>query len=494
MRRRDFLKLAALGAGAVGVTSVAGCSIFAPRQAMNTFGQVTFDTPLPVPPILEANNVGGRQVFDMTIQEGISQIVPQGGTTTWGLNGPMLGPTIRANRGDDVRINVTNDMPQMTSMHWHGMRLPSAADGGPHSPIENGDTWSPEWTIDQPGATLWYHPHPHGETEIHVYMGLGGFFIVDDGEEPDEIPHDYGVDDFPVIIQDKTFDENGELEVTERFGVGMLGDTILANGAAGAELQVTAEKTRLRLLNGSTARTYNFGLSDDSTFQMIASDGGLLPEPIDLNRIMLSPGERAEIVVEMVADETVVLRSFTQDLGINSGRTTDSGGNDELDIMQLRSAPELSPSPALPAALAAAPALQETQSSQTRQFSLGNNVINNRPMDMDRIDFEVPGDATEIWEIQNTDSQPHNFHIHDVQFQILDIDGQEPPAELAGWKDTIYTPPGARFRLLMEFHDNPTPEIPYMYHCHLLWHEDEGMMGQFVVGDLDGAEPVTHDH
>lgn len=492
--RRGFLRFAAVGAGAVGVGTLVGCSGLLPRSPLDTVGDVSFTNALPIPPLAEMVEENGRKVFALTIQEGVSSIVSQGDTRTWGLNGPFLGPTIRASRGDEVRVNLRNELPEMTTIHWHGMKVPSEADGGPHSPIDPGHGWSPEWTVDQPAATLWYHPHPHGVTEAHVYKGLGGFFIVDDEDEPGDLPHEYGVDDIPVIIQDKTFDEGGQLVETARQGVGMLGDTILTNGAAGATFEVTSERTRLRLLNGSTARSYGLGLSDGRSFLLIGTDGGLLPEPVELDRILLTPGERADVVVEMQPGEDVVMRSFPHDLGVNSGRARDAGAEDDLDIMQLSSAAELAPSPAIPATLATIPALSEGDATEVREFNLGNNVINSRPMDMERVDAYVDEGATEIWEVTNGHSQPHNFHIHDVQFQILDIDGEAPPPELAGWKDTIYTPPGARFRLIMRFGDNPTPEIPYMFHCHLLWHEDEGMMGQFTVGLPEGAEIAAADH
>lgn len=477
----------------VGIGSLLGCSSSGAGKSLSTVGNVDFRTPLPVPPLLEPVVRDGRQLFDMVIQEGKSSLAPGGDATTWGINGPFLGPTVRASRGDDVRVDIRNDLDVATTIHWHGMHVPSWADGGPHSTIGPGKNWSPEWTVDQPAATLWYHPHPHGETEVHAYKGLGGFFLVDDDDAPDGLPSGYGVDDVPLVVQDKTFDDAGELVETDRNGVGMLGDTVLVNGAVGPTFGVTAERTRLRLLNGSTARSYCFGLSGDREFTVIATDGGLLEKPVDIERILLTPGERVEVVVTMQAGETLVLRSFPHDLGVNSNRNTEAGADDELDILELVAASQLTASPELPSALAPLPAPEEKDAVVTRTFDLGNNRINNLAMDMSRVDAEVAANTVEIWEVENTHSQPHNFHVHDVQFRILDIDGEVPPPELSGLKDTVYTPPGKKFRLIMKFGDNPTPDIPYMFHCHLLWHEDEGMMGQFTVGDFSGtvAESVT---
>lgn len=500
--RRGFLKLTALGVSGVGVTAATGCSIFTGRGPSSTVGEVDFNTALHIPPLADSVVSDGHRVFDLVAQAGQTQIVPQGETETWGINGSFLGPTLRVTQGERVRVNIRNNLEVATTLHWHGMALPAVADGGPHSMIEPGQEDSPSWEVTQPAATLWYHPHPHGETEVHVYRGLGGMFILDDDVESQlDLPREYGVDDIPLIVQDKTFDDEGQLVETNRVDNGMLGETILVNGTAGAYLDIGAQRTRLRILNASTARSYSFGLSDERSFTMIASDGGLLSEPISLEQIMLTPGERADIVVEMEAGETVVLRSYPQDLGVSSRVAARTGADAELDILQLQAASSVQDSPALPTSLSIEPDLDAADAEQTRSFELSDNRINGQPMDMERVDEIIAAGATEIWEVENTHSQPHNFHIHDVQFQILDIDGEAPPAHLAGWKDTIYTPPSVRFRLIMRFSEYSDPQIPYMYHCHLLWHEDEGMMGQFLLVDeadraaADNFEAVdTHQH
>lgn len=496
--RRTFLRHTALGGGAGAVLALSGCSIFDSREPLDTVGQVEFRNRLHIPPLAETTLSDAATVFDLTARAGRSAIVPGGDAETWGLNGPLLGPTLRARRGEEVRVDVTNDLGEATTLHWHGMHLPAAADGGPHQMIAPGDTWSPTWVIDQPAATLWYHPHPHGETERHVYQGMGGLFIIDDDDESAlALPRDYGVDDIPVIVQDKSFDDRGRLVETSRRDNGMIGDTILVNGTAGPVLDVTASRTRLRLLNASTARSYSFGLSDDREFAMIASDGGLLREPIPLDRLLLTPGERAEIIVEMSPNDTTTLRSHPQELGLSSTRDRSTGAADTLDILLLRAGGSLTPSAGLPAQLATIDPLDASAASETREFELRNNRINRESMDMTRIDEVVTVDTTEIWEVWNGHRQPHNFHVHDVQFQILDIDGRAPSPELSGWKDTVYLPPDVRFRLIMRFTEHTDPDVPYMYHCHLLWHEDEGMMGQFVVV-APGQEPGTldgdHDH
>ncbi len=484
LSRRHLLQLSALGLGGGAFAVLAGCSGSVARDVVDTFGHVDFRNPLHVPPLAVSAGQGGERVFDLVTKAGQSGIVPGGMADTWGVNGAMLGPTLRARRGEEIRINVRNSLEEATSLHWHGMRLPAAADGGPHQMIAPGGTWSPSWTTDQPAATLWYHPHPHGQTERHAYKGIGGLFIIDDEEEASlDLPRNYGVDDIPVIVQDKTFNPAGQLVETGRIGVGMLGSTVLVNGTAAPLLDVVAEHTRLRLVNASTARSYNFGFSDDRTFTMIGSDGGLLAKPAQLSRIMLTPGERAEIIVTAAPGEQVTLRSFPQDLGVAASRASEAGAQDKLDILALRAASVLSPSAPIPAQLATLDYPDPGLAGDMRMFQLGDNVINSQSMDMDRIDLKIKAGATEAWAILNTHNQPHNFHVHDVQFQVLSLDQQPPPPELSGWKDTIYAPPGVTIRLLMQFGKLADAVIPYMYHCHLMWHEDKGMMGQFLVVD-----------
>src|ERR687891_422115 len=485
-----ILMLLALGVFAL---VAAGYALYSSAQ-VSTVGELAFENDLAIPPLLEPQNEDGRKVFDLNLQPGRTQLLPGKPAETWGVNGPYLGPTLRAERGDHVELRVRNELPETTTVHWHGMHLPAAADGGPHQPIEPGETWTPRWEIDQPAATLWYHPHPHGDTEEHVYRGLAGMFILDDDEEAGlDLPREYGVDDIPVIVQDKRFAEDGSLVEDDREELGILGDTLLVNGTYGPHLDVSSERVRLRLLNGSTARTYDFGFSDGRDFALIATDGGLLERPAVLDRIQLSPGERAEIVVTMESSERVVLRSYPPDLEPGSESSRKDGGEDTFDALELRAAGRLDPSAAVPTELVDIAELDPGHAAETREFELGSHRINGEKMDMERIDEVGEVGTTEVWEVENGHGQPHTFHVHDVQFQVLDVDGEDPPPELSGWKDTIQVPPRVQVRLIMSFDDYADPDTPYMYHCHLLRHEDRGMMGQFVVvepGEGAGERPA----
>lgn len=460
----------------------------------DTVGSVDFVNRLAIPPIAESHlDAQGRRVFELTASTGRHDFGSGRSATTWGFNGDYLGPTLRANRGEDVLVNVRNSLDEPTTVHWHGMHLPAAMDGGPHQPIAPGTTWSPTWKINQPAATLWYHPHPHGETAQHVYRGLAGMFIVDDPAATAALPHAYGVDDIPVIVQDKSFDgaalDEGRALLA---GTGILGDTIAVNGTIGPFVEVTTSRVRLRLLNASNARPYAFRFSDGRDFDLVGTDGGLLPAPHRTDHIQLSPGERAEIVVPVRAGERTVLRSERLDLGGGAIQDRFVGGRDRFDVLELRASGQLTESLPVPAELSKIDRLDPASAATTRSFSLTSETINGKPMAMDRIDATATLGTTEVWEITNQDGAPHNFHLHDVQFQVL----SPKKPELAGWKDTIFATPGETVRIIMRFADYADPHMPYMFHCHLLYHEDQGMMGQFVVVEpgQQGDLSTHHNH
>lgn len=493
LRRRSRLAAASVIILALTTGAIAACSTF--TSPTSNVGELGFANPLAIPPLLEPETDDqGRSVFDLRVQPGTTEFQPGTATRTWGVNGSYLGPTLRATRGDHVRIRVHNGLPEPTTMHWHGMHLPAVADGGPHSVIPTGTTWEPEWVVDQPAATLWYHPHPHGATERHVYRGVAGMFILDDATDPG-LPDTYGVDDIPLIVQDVNFTDDHQLD--ESHGtfapIGRLGDHIVVNGTLDPHHIVTTELVRLRLLNASTARSYDFGFDDDRTFDLVGTDSGLLADPQRLDRIQLSPGERAEIVVAFRPGENVILRSHPPDLQTDWWNDRWSGGRDSFDIVELRAADQLAPRPPVPDTI-------ETDTSDNfpvtgdeprRQFEMAGVSINDQRMDMQRIDFAVEVDTTEIWEISNPTGTPHNFHVHDTRFHVLDVNDGEPPPAHTGWKDTIPVLPGDTISIAVRFTDYTDPNMPYMFHCHLLLHEDRGMMGQFVVIE-PGTRPPEH--
>jgi FtsP/CotA-like multicopper oxidase with cupredoxin domain len=504
VNRRTLLKAGVGGVSVAAVGAGGGLAWVYTSADINNAGSVDFTSRLAIPPLAPSRrDTSGRRVFELRARPGEHRLRPGPLTATWGINGSYLGPTLRAVRGETVVVNVHSDLPETTSIHWHGMHLPARMDGGPHQPVEPGDTWSPSWTIDQPAATLWYHPHPHEQTAKHVYRGLAGMFIIDDpdavaGGGTGVLPSRYGIDDIPVIVQDKRLDDDNQLNERHRpfSGVGILGGVICVNGTTGPYHEVTTERTRLRLLNASNARVYRFGFDDDRPFSLVGTDGGLLDAPREMTRIQLSPGERAEIVVTLRARQRAVLRSFPSDLGLDFWSHRFSGGDDTLDILELRASQRLEPSPPLPGRLAEAPGLAAPTAAVDRTFELSGHNMNGQKTDMGRIDFAATRGTTEVWEVTANDG-PHNFHVHDVQFQVLTVDGERPPPELRGWKDTVHTPPGVPIRIALRFRDHSDPDAPYMYHCHVLYHEDQGLMGQFVVvepGQAPGDPGGGHHH
>ncbi|WP_087974981.1 multicopper oxidase family protein [Oceanobacillus rekensis] len=454
---------------------LAGCSSSA--EIVTNVGELQFEQALKIPELIEPTiESDGTKHFDLTMEPGTTEFLPGKITDTWGINGSYLGPTIRVARGDNVSIDVENKLGETSTLHWHGMKLPAVMDGGPHQMIEAGETWSPHWTIDQPAATTWYHPHLHGKTGQHVYRGLAGMFIIDD-EDSKKLPSNYGVDDIPLIVQDKLFTSDRQLSDNNDSSYGTLGDEILVNGTHDPFLEVTASQVRFRLLNGSNARAYNFGFTDGRSFELVANDAGLLNEPVTLDSFMLSPGERAEIVVQFEPGDETILRSYSGSAGIESG---------EFDLLKIVAASELTESSPISSELSTVPPIEVPKDAKVRQFNLTmENDINGKKMDMNRIDEVVPAGTTEIWEIHNFGPE-HNFHIHDAAFRVLDVDGNEPKEYERGRKDTVFVPRGASVRIVVEFGDHSDTEYPLMYHCHLLKHEDEGMMGQFLL-----VEPGT---
>lgn len=476
-----------------------------------TNSDLTFTNPLVVPVLLEPTEQDGQKIFELVSQPGQMEFFANAQTETMGYNGNYLGPTIRVDKGDEVVIHVTNQLKENTTVHWHGMHVPAEMDGTPHQPVPPGETWTAHYPILNQASTMWYHPHPHGQSAIQVFRGLVGFYIIDDENSKSlDLPNTYGVDDFPLAIQDRLFDDEGIMEYQINRGA-YFGDEILVNGVYNPFVQVPAKQIRLRLLNGSNARVYHFGFDDDRTFHQIATDGGLLERPLPLTRIKLAPGERAEIIVDLSDGGEALLKSFPEDNIITLVESTilDGIGNSHFNILKIvaestDSVTSDQAAASLPQILNTIDRWHEADADVIRPISLagpnilsdgsaqqvgrgqGRNIpINGKVMDMERIDEVVMLDDVEIWAVTNQGGVAHPFHIHDIQFLILDRDGAPPVASEAGWKDTVLVDPGETVRFITQFTTYADPDTPFMYHCHILEHEDGGMMGQFLVVDPD---------
>ena len=444
--------------------------------------------------------------FNLSLQNGTTQLFDGDATETMGANGGNLGPTLIFEQGEFVNINVTNNIGEETTIHWHGMHISPENDGGPHSVIMPGETWNPNFTVMDKACTMWYHPHLHEKTNEHVTKGITGFIIIRDDEEAAlDLPRTYGVDDFPLNLQTKQFDASNQIVIGEH------GDNVpMVNSTIDAFVEFPAQVVRLRVLNGSSMRVFNLGFSNNSTFYQIGSDGGLLSEPISMDRLLLAPAERAELLVDLsdMTGESIELKSYGSTLpqsayGI-AGLSTMQGvapsgynsnelnGNDFILLGINVGAQTDNPILTIPSLLVDVTPIDESEATLTRNLQItapnmmqnsitGPFVFDGQSFDMNVINQTVQLGDTEIWEIFNMSMVAHPFHIHDVQFYILDRNGVIPPENERGRKDVVLVKNMETVRFIAKFEDHADDEVPYMYHCHMLQHEDEGLMGQFIV-------------
>jgi len=471
--RRQFLGSSI--ASALVLTGCGGSSTSATGGTTNSNDE--YSQALIIPAELKGTLKDGRVHYDLEIQTGTSNFLSNASTETWGVNGSYLGPTLRLENGSNVSINFTNKLPEKTTMHGHGMHVPAIMDGGAHQVINVGETWSSVYKVNQHACTNWYHPHLMGKTAEHVINGLTGLIIIDDAKSQQlDLPNRYGIDDIPLIVQDRSFNDDGSFDYspTQREKMhGWKGDTLLANGVIKPFIDVEAKQIRFRILNGSNSRVYNFALKSGKAFKQIATDNSFLEAPVELTQLRLSPAERAEIVID-----------FTDTLGGNDLFVDLDSGKEVCKINIKSVATKVTD---LPQQLTTLAQLNPADAVNTRQFILsgrqGNLTINNKSMDMSVINEVVPVNDIEIWEVKNTMGMVHNFHIHATYFQIIERNGSA--ASVAdnerGYKDTVFLPAGESVKFIVRMTDFTDANSPYMYHCHLLEHEDLGMMGQFTV-------------
>ncbi len=445
--------------------------------------------PLAIPPLLE------QDTMHLTVAAHTHQFYPGINTPTYGVNGPYLGPTLVLHRGDTARIVVENQLSEITTMHWHGMHVPGEMDGGPHSIIEPGASWMAEYPVKNPAGTYWYHPHPHLLTAKQANRGVAGFLIVRDDEEAQlDLPRTYGVDDIPLVIQDKKFTGTGEMAEYP------VGDSLWVNGTPNAYLEVPAQVVRIRLLNGSIARIFRLGFADDRSFAVIAGDGGLLPAPAATNRLMLSNGERAEVLLDLsgLEGDSLLLMSYGNELGQSmpgSGNFMFEGSllnGIAFPVLRIRiGAPTVNPVTAIPSTLVSDPAPDESSSIRTRiktitgtgMVAMGQFLINGEMFDMDVVNDTMLLGSNEVWHFVNNSNLAHPMHLHGVSFFVLERNGVPPSPWERGPKDVVLVEAGEDVKVIVHFGELAGADFPFMYHCHNLMHEDHMMMLQFVVMD-----------
>ena len=480
-------------AGGTAMLATAACS----RSAPAVVGDGR--NPLPIPPLLDTRV---DRSFALRVQSGTTSFHPGRPSTTLGYNGSYLGPTILVRRGDDVAATVTNGLAEDTTVHWHGLLIPGELDGGPHQIIAPGATWRPTLPIRQPAATLLYHSHVHGLTARQVYSGLAGALLVTDEEEEGlGLPSEYGTDDLPLIIQDRQL-ENGRLIVPAGMMVEMLGrrgNAIVVNGAVNPVATVPDRLVRLRLVNGSNARIYDLSFSDRRGFHWIGTEGGLLEKPVALQSMTLAPGQRVELLVNFTDGKGAALvtgadpnSTMMGGMGMMGGRAGATDADAPTTVLRFEPQPmgQARASDLVPALLASRARADPVMAVRRRSLVLnmamggvmgarggGRLTINGKPFEMKRIDETVKLGSTEIWTVSGEMMQ-HPFHIHGVHFEVLSRGGKKPGLLDQGPRDTVLVKEPVE--LLIRF-DQPAMKAPFMYHCHILEHEDNGMMGQFSV-------------
>jgi blue copper oxidase len=443
-----------------------------------------------IPPLLEGTT------FDLTLAASSATLLDGKGAATIAYNNaPMWGPTLLMKKGATVTVNVTNDLDEETTAHWHGVHLPADMDGGPHQVVQPGDTWSPSWTVKNNAATYWYHPHAHELTWPQLNRGAGGFIIVqDDDESALALPRTYGVDDIPLVLTSRKFTSDGEIDTAAIYG-----DHLLANATLNAEVQLPAQMVRFRILNAEIERAYTLGFADDRSFWVIATDGGLVDAPVESTRLTMVPGERYEIVVDLGADaigSVATLQSFNggYELGYPGGEEAQSGefgsllNNKTFDVLRLAVVEATADAvTALPTVLATNALWTAADATNERDIAITDTgpgtpfTFDGHTYSHDVIDEIVVLDTVEAWHIQNGDVFGHSFHIHDVQFAIVERSTGPVAAYEQGWKDTFYIQRNEKVTFVAKFDDYASSEHPFMFHCHMSNHEDEGLMGQFLV-------------
>ena len=532
LSRRELLKRSSVGAAALAAARVTGVGAVggAVLRAQPAGAAAPFTAVLPIPTVLTGADITLRAApADVQILDGAP-------TRMWTFNGTFPGPTIRRPAGEQTRVTVVHDLPEEAeslTIHHHGSHTASVHDGLPEREvIEPGAqrTYVYDHTEDgesERAALQWYHDHSHHRTSFNSWMGLAGLFILDDDFEAG-LPLPRGVYELPLFLTDRTFDDNNQL-VTSLFDtpagsreVG--GTTYLVNGAVQPHADVEPRRYRLRVHNGSGFRLYNLKLAETSSsvpadaaaapalaFQQIGTEAGLLSETVDdRSDVLLGPAERADLVVDFsaLAGKSVVLAAVARPARLEgSPRQPPADPSTPAVFMEFRvgqTVTEPDPGP-LPATLRPLPAwTANVKQTPDRVFAFGRGVepdtsttpprapyvwtVNGRPFDHTRVDARPELGSTETWLLLNTTDKTHYIHLHDVDWLVVSRNGAGPEPYEAGLKETFRLDPGEFVTVASKFTDHLGA---YMIHCHMLDHEDGGMMTTFEVVAPGAGTPTT---
>ncbi len=435
------------------------------------------------PAVLENTSKAPRTV-EVTLTARKERMALATGKTSevYTYNGMSPGPTIEIREGDHVIIHFRNELPEATTIHWHGLHIPADQDGSPLYPIQPGKSHDYVFTIGQGTAgTYWYHPHPDMTTGYQVAKGLYGALIIRSDDDP--LPK--SLSEKIIVLSDNRFTSAGSIDIPDpatQAGLideenGREGNTFFVSGHVMPTIGIqSGEVQRWRIINASASRVYRLSLGGQS-FTQVGSDGGLFEHPVDMKEIILSNSERVEILVRGTGPpgSSTMLQSLPYDR--YAPQTRPAGWNKKIDLATLQYSSEpVIHSVEIPTTLRTIPVIDTLRSTKSRVFTLGQGIINGKTMDMHRVDTRVRLGATEIWEIENIVGMDHPFHLHGFRFQIIDRNGV--PEKDRRWKDTVNVPKHEAVRFVVDFDDFPGM---WMYHCHILDHEDHGMMGILEV-------------
>lgn len=414
-----------------------------------------------------------------------------------------LGPTLNLIRGERVRVHFVNQLDEPSTIHWHGLIVPHAADGLPGDAVKPKGRYTYDFTVTNPAGTYPYHPHPHMRTGPQVYRGLAGVVIVRDPAQ-DGLGLPTGEQDLCLVLQDRRVDkDNGFVYPTAMMEMmaGALGPTVLVNGRPDATFRVKRRPYRVRLVNASNARIYKLAWSDGSPLTVIGTDGGLLSGDEGPQRrpfVVLAPFERVELWEDFSgrkpgAELALVSESFTIRAGMGGPgmmMNMNAGGGEKLQIARVAVQEGAVIAEQLPKLPGRKPALAEAKREvrTTLAFRMMRGLLNGRAYkdddltEAERLKLNEPV----TWTFDNASELgmriPHPLHIHGVQFRVVERKGNG-AGELTkgviddGWKDTVLVFPGE----VVKVHLRPTEPGLFLYHCHTLEHEDMGMMRHFLV-------------
>jgi bilirubin oxidase len=438
---------------------------------------------LAAPPILQ-NVSRSPHVVEVSLTAAPARVVLVPGTTTPVLayNGRVPGPTLEVHEGDSVIVHFTNQLPEPTTIHWHGLHIPASQDGSPLQPVMPGERHDYVFRI-APGTagTYWYHPHPDRRSGYQVAMGLFGALIV----RPERDPIPASIQEKLIILSDNRFRPDGSLDFADSGSMaamtdaenGREGNVLFVNGQRTPSLSIrTGEVQRWRIINASGARIYRLAVEGATLFR-VGSDGGLFEHPERVREVILANSDRVELLVR--GDAPPGTRTTLQTLPYDryDPHTRPADWNRALDLLSLRySDSEPLPPVAIPSTLRPIAWLDTTHVDEHRLVVLTQGMINGKQMDMHRVDFTGRVGSTEIWEIENLVGMDHPFHLHGFRFQLLDRNGV--PEPVPRWEDTIDVPGHESARIVVRFDDFAGK---WMFHCHIMEHEDMGMMGVLLL-------------